>query len=244
MPLLYDHPLMKTLGAHAADIIRDVFPDGHSLEPSRPLTSSERYSQRCLNGAGEVMFACDQLEFALAYLSGYRTRRTASGGLISRTDYISYQLENLYLRMTMVVDRALKLANDVFRLGVPPRECRFRAIADNDHVRATPVRLRLRALDKVVDPYRPTRNVIAHHERYSDEDLHEIEGFFILEKAGDSENDDLLKRFAPHFKLEADRYIRRQREELAPIVDALTARAGDVFSALLPVFERQHSGLR
>lgn len=180
--------------------------------------------------------------FALAYLSGYRACHTLDGELISRADYIAYQLENLYLRMGMITDRSLKLTNTVFRLGIPPRECRSHVVVDNEHVRHTPVRARLRALEKVVKPYRKVRNTIAHFKRYSDAELGEIEGYFILEKSNTPINS-VVERFRHFYKTKADRYVEARRDELVPVVGALIQAVAKLFDALLPVFEENHGRL-
>jgi len=106
----------------------------------RPLTPVEEYLHECFVSAGELVVACNQLEYALVYLSGYRQRRTADGSLITRADYVAYQIENFMIRLGTVTDRALRLVNVVFQLGIQPKECRRSVIADNAHVAPTPVR--------------------------------------------------------------------------------------------------------
>ena len=41
---------------------------------NRPFTVQEEYLRACLISAVEVITACDQLHYALAYLSGYKSR--------------------------------------------------------------------------------------------------------------------------------------------------------------------------
>jgi len=244
MQELHDTSFVRTLSNMTAALLREVVPDPAPRfgESTRPLTEQEEYLRLCLLSTGEVIVACDQLHYALAYLSGYRARQTLEGELISRADYIAYQLENLYLRMGMITDRSLKLTNTVFRLGVPPRECRFHVVADNEHVRHTPVRARLRAIGKVVEPYREVRNTIAHLERYSDAKLAEIEGYFILEKSNEP-IDPVVEQFRHFYKKEADRYVEARRDELVPVVAALIQAVAKLFDALLPSFEQNHGRL-
>ena len=244
MQALHETSLVRTLSDMIAALLREVAPDftPQSGESTRPLTEQEEYLRLCLLSAGEIIVACDQLHYALAYLSGYRARQTLDGELISRADYITYQLENLYLRMGMITDRSLKLTNTVFCLGVPPRECRFHVVADNEHVCHTPVRARLRAIRKVVEPYREVRNTITHLERYSDAELAEIEGYFILEKSNEP-IDPVVERFRHFYKKEADRYVEATRDELVPVVAALIQAVAKFFDALLPRFEQNYGYL-
>jgi hypothetical protein len=102
-------------------------------------------------------------------MSGYRRRRTVHGSPITRAEHAAYEIENFLFRVGGVTDRALKLVNEAFRLGIQPRECRWSVVAENAHVRATPVRKHLDALAEAVSPHRSTRNRIVHQERYTDE---------------------------------------------------------------------------
>jgi hypothetical protein len=239
---LYDTDFILHLKDLAVEVLRQGADFG---EPPRgrvvrPRTEREDYLVSTLLAAGEIGVACDQLNYALAYLSGYRSRRTQAGDLITRVDYVVYQLENLYLRLGMVPDRCLRLANVVFRLGLPPREVSGRTVADNEHVRATPVRARLRAIDKLISPYRETRNTIAHSERYSDRDLSDIEGYFILEKAEIPFKDPVVNQLRQMMKSETDRYVDEKREAFAPVVEAVVREVGGYFDSLLPPFRKAH----
>lgn len=242
MKQLYDTVFVQTLSAQIARVLRDtVDPSTHEL--TRPLTPAEQYLRSCLVVAGEVVAACDQLHYSLAYLSGYRARHTSAGELITRADYIAYQLENLHLRLSAVPDRSLWLTSTVFRLGLPARECNMRTVADNAHVRATPARVHLRKVDKVVGPYREVRNMVAHRERYSDPELARIEGYFILEKSDQAPPDPTIDRFRHFYKCEADHYVLAARQEFEPVVSATVSAVRDLFNGLLPVFEVNHDAL-
>lgn len=81
-----------------------------------------------------------------------------------------------------------------------------------------------------------------HHERYSDDDLVDFEGFFILLK--DLGEDDSLIRQARHlYKDKADKYVKAKREELEPFVDELSKKVIEFLNTLLPVFLARHSEL-
>ena len=101
MDQLHNGVFITTLSKRVAALLQDVTDE--EAPPlgkfNRPLTNQEKYLTETLESASEVITACNQLEFALTYLSGYRNRLTSRGELISRADYIAYQLENLYLRL-------------------------------------------------------------------------------------------------------------------------------------------------
>lgn len=243
MKQLYEGPFLGSLRPHMLRLLRTSV-DSASGQHTRPLTPSEEYVQLCIVQTAEVAKACTQLHYALVYLSGYRVRRTPAGELISRADYIAYQIENFHLRLTTVPDRSLRLVNTVFRLGLPPRECRMSTIADNAHVRATTVRRSLRRLDKLVAPYREVRNTIAHREGYSDYELAVIGGFHILEGDDAGVSDPVVDCYRPLVKHGADRYILAKRQELEPVADGLVDAVAELLDELLPVFEGTHERMQ
>jgi len=131
---LHGTAFMRYLGEHAAALIKAAYPPRLGAPPLRRLAPAEEYVEQCMIAAGELITACDQLKYALAYLSGYHRRRTFDGSLVTRADHVVYEVENFVIRLGMVTDRGLKLVNTVFQLGIPLRECRRSVIAENDHV--------------------------------------------------------------------------------------------------------------
>ena len=237
---------MRALAEMAAALLKDTVDStcprmGHF---TRPFTDQEEYLRACLILAGEVSVACDQLQYALAYLSGYQTRKTSDGELITRADYIAYQLENLYLRFVIIPDRSLRLTNEVFRLGLPARECGIRTVTDNQHLRSTPVRTRLRAIEKIVKPYREMRNTIAHLARYNDPALSKVEVFCILQKSEGPPDESVNERTRHFYKRETDAYIDAKRKEFGPIVSSLIDEVARLFETLLQPFRRKHEALK
>jgi len=246
MKTLHETTFMRSLADMAAALLKDTIGStrpriGHF---TRPFTNQEEYLSACLVSAGDLSIACDQLHYTLAYLSGYQSRKTSEGELITRADHIAYQMENLYLRLGMIPDRSLRLTNEVFRLGLPARECGARTVTDNQHVRGTPVCARLRALDRIVKPHREARNLIAHLGRYNDPELSKVETFFILQKSEGPPDDAVLRRARHFYKREADAYVEAKRKEFGPIVSGLIDEVARLFETLLPPFRREHAALK
>jgi hypothetical protein len=243
MKLLSDTVFVRNLSRIAADIMINTH-DPSTYEWICPMTESEEYVLSCLVEAGEIITACDQLHYSLAYLSGYRLRRTSAGEIITRADYIAYQMENLHLRFVMVLDRSLRLANTVFRLGLLARECNMRTVAENTYIRATSVKIYLKKLDKLVSPYRESRNIVAHSKRYSDPKLTQIEGYFIFEKHDEVYHDLNVGQFRQSFKQDADEYVLGVRKKHDPAVNGIVMAVADYFNALLPEVERRYNSLQ
>jgi len=246
MKKLSETTFMRVLAEMAAALLKDTVDStrpriGHF---NRPFTVQEEYLIACLILAGEVSVACDQLQYALVYLSGYQSRKTSDGELITRADYIAYQLENLYLRFTMIPDRSLRLTNEVFRLGLPARDCGTRTVTNNQHLRGTTVRTRLRAIEGIVKPYREVRNTIAHLARYNDPALSRVEVFSVLQKSEGPPDESVLERTRHFYKHETDTYIEAKRKELEPIVGRLIDEVARLFETLLSPFRRGYKSLK
>lgn len=246
MKILSDTKFMRTMAQMSAELLKETVDSsnpriGHF---TRPFTGQEEYLSSCLILSGEVSIACDQLHYALVYLSGYQSKKTLNGELISRADYIAYHVENLYLRLGMIPDRSLRLTNEVFRFGLPARECGARTITENQHLKGTPVRTRLRAIEKIVMPHRKARNTIAHMARYTDPALSKVEPFFILQKIEGQPDKPLLDRTRHLYKRETDAYIEAKRKEFGPIVNELIDEVARFFETLLPHFRREYAALK
>lgn len=235
---LHSTPFIRYLAGHAAALLRAAYPRRLGATPLRPLTPAEEYVKQCMASAGELVFVCDQLEYARVYLSGYRQRRTAGGSLITRADHVAYHVENFVIRLGTVTDRALKLVSIVFQLGIPPKECRRSVVAENAHVALTAVRKRLDALEEAVSPHRATRNQIAHQERYSDERLRKWEVFYVLQKSSGSESCPFVRRYRVLYKTMADHDVKSRREELLALTNRVSDRIARLLESLLPVVER------
>ncbi len=245
MKALKETIFIRTLAEMAAELLKEIVdPDdprpGHF---TRHLNDQEEYLRTILLYADEVSIACDQLHYALAYLSGYQSRKTLGGELITRADYIAYQLENLYLRFIMIPDRSLRLTNEVFRLGLPARECKSRTVTDNQHLRGTDVRKCLRVIEKSVKPYREMRNTIAHLSRYNDPKLRKVEIYSILQKSEGPPDDPVLELTRYHYKHKADLYIDAKRKEFGPVVDSLIDQVEVFFEKLLSPFQANYNAL-
>lgn len=242
---LHHTPFIEYLSHHSRGILEQLHRDRATsrLVYRRPPTSAEEYVRECILSAGELMTTCEQLGYAIAYLSGYRRRTALDGKVISRADWVAYNIEGFLTRVSSISDRALKLVNIAFQLGIPARECRLGVIAHNSHVAATPVRKELLSLEGALKPHRSTRNSIIHHKRYSDEELEQVELYYLVEKDATYEGDPLLERFRVFYKSQTDRYVKAKRLEFLDVRNQITDRVATLFESLLPIVQRIHTRL-
>jgi hypothetical protein len=102
----------------------------------------------------------------------------------------------------------------------------------------------LRAIDRIVKPYREARNKIAHLGRYDDPEFSKVETFFILQKSAAPPDSSLLERTRHFYKHETDAYVEAKRKEFGPIVSNLIDEVALLFETLLPPFKREHATLK
>ncbi len=233
---LQEHVFYKSL----AEEVRQFLADGLEVKEGRPQERRRRrpreaYVVTVFEATGEVLSAVDQLYFAINLLAGYRNKSAPDG--MSKYDWFVYGVENFLVRYTGVNDRCLRLANDVFRLGLPPRECRHATVIGNAHLKGTPVASALRAVGKCADAYREGRNRVMHAETYYDKSLRWIALYHRVVVEGASD----LKRFAPFMKRETDRVVTERKAEFVKATGEMEERLSDLFDALKPVVAPERS---
>ena len=186
---------------------------------------------------GELLAVCDQMTYAVEFLSGFKSR-TKGAIQITRLDSIVYHIESHLIRVTMVADRSLQLVNVMFRLGLPERECRMSTVAKNQHVLRTPVAESLKSLDKLLNPYREQRNIVVHRKGHSDEELDGVAVYYLLEKSNQTDADrEVTTRYFHLYKSMTDRLVQQKQQELSTINAQVFTALESLFADLRPVFE-------
>ncbi len=208
---LKDHTLLKIASAVSREYISKCNPDEPGSDPTS--TRRESYAIETLLSTGNVVSCIDQLYFSIDMLSGYRSGSAPEK--MNRYDYIVFGIENYYLRLTSVFDRCLRLANVIFQLGLPERQCNNESIIKNAHIKGTPVANALTELDKFTSPFRFHRNTVAHQGTYSEKDLDQLGSYYYL-----AEEDDDFERYRYLFKKKTDDFVaEKKRDFKGHIVD-------------------------
>ena len=240
---------MRRVTPLALELIRETTPQdpqqrrrGKRIRAIRP---DDEYVKNALISASEIITICEQLAYAVEYLSGFRARSLPSAEPITRHDYIVYHLENHLIRTGSLLDRALLLVNVIFGLGVPERECRFGVVAHNEHVKPNPVAAALKSIEKTIGPYRHPRNLVVHRRRYSDEALDSIETYYALQKSEvNGPDEDVVERFFYFSKNQTDQFVASKKEELTRLNGQMFSAVSHLFGALDPIFDHKHTSLR
>lgn len=240
---LHDSSFMRLLGTHASPIVRDAVPKDpkirRQMQFTRDLTAQEHHTRSTLIAAGHLIDVCDQMVFAAQLLSGYRS---SHGGdfLMTRFDYLRYQIENHIIRVGMILDRGLKLVNIIFDLGIPPRESKYSVVAKNAHVLATDVADALEKLQQVVSLSREQRNTISHQRSYYDDELYFVEMYSLLQRISKRDSERVVHDATHRAKVEADEIVQRKRSEFQSTNARVFDCVGLLFEALIKPYSDRY----
>jgi len=125
-------------------------------------SENERYSLSVFEWAMKIKDCFETLEHARVFLNYFRINKWYKQAGIGRSDYINYHYFNYAITVIRIMDVALILANDTFRLGNPPRLCRIENIIENSWVCSTGIDELLKKLNSIVEPWRKPRNLFVH----------------------------------------------------------------------------------
>jgi hypothetical protein len=233
------HPFIEHLRNCVLPSITEMENDSQrNLEEIRELSPQEAYTQKCFLLLASLLTVCSQLDHTVQLLSGYRASQTPDN--YSRLDHIVYHLENHLIRVVMVPDRVLLLVNDVFRIGLPEKECKQSTVIDNLRVRNTPVRDYYRELEKYIQPYRTQRNIIVHGSKYTDPDIERLDLLYIIQNSNDEEPQNLRYYY---LKRITDQVVRQKQQELTKVNKELFTLLDEVLSALQDSFIIEYENL-
>lgn len=206
-----NHQIIKLLMPTVRDFISRQAPD----KITSPATTEEAFFIDTLTGINKITECLDQIYFSIELLSGFRKKKNS---VMNRHDYVIFMIENFYLRITSIFDRALRLSNFIFEIGIPERECRESTIIKNNKIKGTEVETSLKALKKFSDNFKQIRNSVAHSNTFEDKELNPIGQYYYLLDNGDPDD---LKRYSNIYKTKTDNYIRDKKNELIKSADEI-----------------------
>ena len=172
------------------------------------------------------------LEDARVYLSHFRSTKWCLEAGIGRIDHMNYHYFNYAITIVRIMDVALILTNNTFRLGNPTKLCRLENIIKNSWVRSEGVDILLRRLNSVVEPWREPRNLFVHRGKTLDRrSMHILETLEFLSR------ENLLTNISssdtkPLYKPEISRIFTEFAQTKAPLFNATS----NLLSGLLPIY--------
>lgn len=194
----------------------------------------EQYSLSVFKRAMRIEDCFKTLEHAKAYLSHFRTNKRYKEAGIMQVNHINYHYFHYAITVVTIMDVALILTNDTFRLGNPEKLCYFENIVKNSWLRSSNVDKLLNNLRSIVEPWREPRNIFVHRgEKLDRELLTALEGYDILHEKKDklvtmiSSSD--VKRL---YKFELSKIYKEFEQTENPLFNAIS----ELLSQLIPIY--------
>jgi len=94
---------------------------------------------------------------------------------IKYSEYLGYNLENYFIRITTIIDQSIILISEYYNLGLPPQSTSLKILLENIHTKDKEVVKLIKSFDSSMQPIKKIRNLIAHRGEYNDEDILKIE---------------------------------------------------------------------
>jgi hypothetical protein len=193
------------------------------FQPFRPLRLDEKYISDCFQSIAEIESLLSQLEYSAVFVSSFRKTPAIIKHNISRYDYILYHIEVYLLKVTGIMDRLLIAVNVILQLNLDVMQCKaglmLKSQKGNKGVHANRIETLAPGLSNdliklldYINLFRDDRNIIAHSERISYEDLRQIEMYHVVIQNSDEEKfikmKPLLKQMTDKKALEYKRVFK------------------------------------
>ncbi len=181
---LSHHPFASSALQYSFRISAAIVQPGTVLKAEakdkRPPSRAEYYSLMVGTTLAHVLSICQQLEQSILYFTSFSPTRKMERAGITRQAHLLYCVENYIIRTQSLYDRVLKLVDAVFEIYNPSRRISHELIVGNMHVRRSAVADALKAMKKVLDPYRYDRNAIVHERQFLEDDIRMLEALTLL----------------------------------------------------------------
>ena len=244
---LEDHPFVKASFSKAVEIAQKLQTGSITAVEAEYIREPDEYEFYVIqvgHTLAHLLHLCEQLVHAVLFLSSFTpTKRMREAG-ITRAGHLQYNIENYLIRTQSVHDRVLKLVNAVFHLGLRPQDCRHDTIAKNLHVKSTGVPVRLQAMRKLLGKYRQDRNIIIHHETYQEDDLRELEMYYLAQKLDGDLEGGIQGRFLYVARSLTREFVNQKMHEFDKFNGEIFRHLELLFDDLKPKYEAMTVSLR
>ncbi len=192
------------------------------------------YIISCAKSLGALTSSMNKAKLSLSLLDTKNLDFIISDGQ-SKDAWIEMLIENSIIRVQGIYDRTLIFTNKLFNLGISNDSINHALIVTNDHVKNFNLDNKLKAINKTCNEYRLVRNMVIHHDRYT-EDLHDKLTMVIhadhLSKESGKES------FVDSKQLEKiiENYLRDKKRELDKYLGRIEQKLFNFFDMALPIY--------
>jgi len=237
-----DHEFVKNILSEGDEVFkgRNIDIKRIEFEPDPPFNEYEFYIYHVGYRLFAFIHTFDQLEYTIDFLTNYDYKISSKKNRPDRIDYLSYTIENFYIRYTSLLDRLLQLINAVFHLCISEDEVSYKVIIKNLKVKQSNSRNLIKKFRKGINQYRNRRDHIIHIEPYKDEDLWKLRLWYLNDDFKKQKNGRNLLQYRSQKLRE---YTIRKKEEFVGNIKVLRPQIIDIFDELLIEFKKQKEAL-
>jgi len=206
------------------------------------LSAIQQYQYNSFYWCNRLVAIFDRLEWIRDMTGRSVHRRKNEKKSVFLEEWIMYNYEHYTVVYQAILDVALLLTNELFRLGNPYKKCSYSTVCDNTHINGTSVHHILEKLKDTTDKHREGKNLLVHRgERIRPPvdavnlDTTEIINMAIKVDIELGETAELLSEFLSiHSQKELIKTMEKECTEIESQVE-------DLFSALLPYYRKFRS---
>jgi hypothetical protein len=213
----------------------EILPDEH-----------EFYIWRAGSALAALLSASDRLVHSVVFLSAYRQTKALQEAAITRTDHLTFGIENFIIRTQVIYDRVLRLVDAVFDLRNDEQMLTHKLVTTNLRIRHSTIVPVLKRIQKKTRQYSEQRNKLLHRGTWQDDDSYLLELATQLDESykaeggarpPEVENLDNIRRE------ETLRVLKKKRREFLSFSDNLTDLLAQLLEHLKEPYEENKKNL-
>ncbi len=125
-----------------------------------------------------ILHTCEELEFVPIFIRRFGDKKFLEKNNINRIKYTRYHLENHFIKVSTLFDQLCKLVSIVYRLGIPEKRVNYNNVKENSHTKDSESIKYLKTIEEKTNEIKRIRNIIVHHGKHFDKDLHTLDSYF------------------------------------------------------------------
>jgi len=240
---LYDHAFLKAVVADGDLAFKSVNIDNVGVYLPDDIVLDEY--QFYLHNVGfylvHTLTWCRQLDLAVEFLSAFDYSKNLTA---TRADHLIFNIENYFVRLRSVHDRALQLVNAVFHLCINEEHVGHSVVISNYKVTHRPeIVAIIKAVKKFLGDYEQSRHTLIHRHSYLDADLKRVERLYLAALVSAKMPAEQLKRLKAFRARCMSDFVRKKKAEFSAINSTLATHIDSLFTALQGEYDRQKKAL-
>jgi len=177
-------------------IEKKITPGDNLSKLDESWTDEQKYVLTLFRRYTRITRTLKQLEIIAKLIQVRASIQLISELEIKYTDFIEYNLENYFMRITSIADQTVIMVSEFYNLGLPPQSTSLRILKENIHTKDKKAIEIIKSFDKMIQPIRKLRNRIVHRGEFNDKELDEVEAnLYMLDLVKDTNlNDPILDK--------------------------------------------------